>query len=141
MPLNKEDVQQIVRAINEKSSEKDRLFYETYIKGLESAKNGIKNTDESIRLMQLDNVKVKADVENIKRNVDELLKIVRDGNGKKSILARLSEVENFKEDMEKREEKEKSVNDAHIKGQWGLKIALLTGFLSLLATALQHFIK
>ena len=141
LQLNKEDVQQIVRAINEKSSDKDRLFYETYIQGLESAKKGIQNTDESIRLMQLDNVKVKSDVENIHKNVDELLKLVRDGNGKKSIIARLSDLEAYKEAEEKQELKEKSVNEEHIKGQWGLKIAILTGFLSLLATILQHFFK
>jgi len=91
--------------------------------------------------MQLDQVKVKADVENIHKNVDELLKVVRDGNGKPSLLARISELESYKEGLEKKEEKEKSISAEHTKGKWAIRAAIATGILSILGTLFQHFFK
>lgn len=102
------------------------------IHGLDEAKNSMEKMREQIQSFELESAVLGEKFKSISNNVENLMKIIKEGNGKESLLDRVSILENKYESIDKYLDNNKEANLENIKGKWQIRIALMTGSLGLL---------
>lgn len=123
------------------TSPMNKFFVDTIIKGLEESKRGIDNIQKSIHANDLKIVEMDGKLKKlpeIEESVKEIKKIVKDGNGTKSIVERLSIIETQVADINKYVESNKTAKTEDVKAKQQFRISLLTSGLALLGVILSQ---
>lgn len=110
-------------------------------KGLEETKKLVQSLQTEVHAAAITQTHLKVSVDNMQSTLESLNKIIREGNGEKSLIARIMTLENFKKEAEKQLEEErsrkKSTEIEDKKGKWQLKTAVLTGSVSVIIAILS----
>jgi chromosome segregation ATPase len=134
--------------MNDSSPPMSKIFVQTLIRGLEEAKDSMNSMQKQIHRIDVSLTELKTQSKNTGAEVSQLVKIIRDGNGKASIIERVGNIENQIENkiknldigqiQSKISELDKYINDSEakkiekIKGGWQVKVALITGSLGMI---------
>ena len=126
------------------TSPMNKFFVETIIKGLEESKRGIDNIQKSIHANDLKIVEIDGKLKKVgemEDSVKEIKKIVKDGNGTKSVLARLDSIETQIGDINKYIEANKTAKSEDIKSRQQFRISLLTSGIALFGVILSQVLQ
>lgn len=137
--INEFQLQELLKTLNDKMT--DKVIVDTMVRGLEESRKGIAAVQEQIQMVQLEQAKKTAELENLNRNMNELLRIVRDGNGKPSLVQRIIELESHKKVVEEHIGEDKSSKTENKRVGWQIKVAMFSGLIGILGGLLQFFLK
>jgi len=123
----------------------NKIVVQTLIKGLEEAKNSMQNMQKQIHSMEITLTELKSQNDNMSDDVHQMVKIIRDGNGKEPLIDRVTKLENKAEGFSKHIEEGKQAKVEDVKGSWLVKVAILTGSIGMIGgivnTILTLFVK
>lgn len=111
-----------------------KIVVSTMIRGLEEAKTSMQNMQKEIHTMELSISEIKGVLKSSTADVNALLKIIRDGNGKEPLIDRVAKIENNISSINEFISEQKEVTKEKTKGLWQVKVALATGILGLIGT-------
>ena len=122
----------------ESNAPMNKYVVEQMIKGLEESRTAISALKDQVSQLAVNigvNNQKLADMEkDMGKDVRSLLKIIRDGNGQKSLLDRVSEVETKQKFIEDVIGKQESNKKEIVQGKWQLRIAFIAGSFGLLTS-------
>jgi hypothetical protein len=118
-----------------------KIVLENIIDGLESSREAINETQKQVNSMDKTLALVKQSQDEMNKTMEQLLKIIRDGNGKASLMDRVNCLENTQKLTENFISDQKAVKTVKTQGTWQLRIALLTGSLSLVGVLITAVAK
>lgn len=121
-----------------------KLLADQLARGLEETKKLVQSLQTEVHASAITQTHLKVSVDNMQSTLESLNKIIREGNGEKSLIARIMTLENFKKEAEKHMDEErnrkKSAEIEDKKGKWQMKTAMLTGSISVLIAVLSAVI-
>lgn len=116
----------------------NKYVIEQMIKGLEESRAAISALKDQVSVLSVNigvNNQKLADLEkDMGKDVRCLLKIIRDGNGQKPLLYRMSEAENKQKVIEDVIGKQEANKKEILQGKWQLRIAFIAGSFGLLTS-------
>jgi len=119
----------------------NRLVIKNIIDGLESSKDAISEFQKQLSVIDKTLALQCLSHDEMKKSVDHLIKIIRDGNGKASLLDRVSALENEQKATQSYIQENKTIKKEASQGIWQTKTAMVSGILALagvLITALAN---
>jgi hypothetical protein len=136
------------------SRDASRILAEQFARGLETTSGLLQRLQTEVNSSAVTLEGLKKEVSAMRSDVDSLSKIIRDGNGERSLVARLMIIEKNAEsfqawiDEQKRDKDEAKKSQEEIiqvnnKGKWQLKIALISSglaFVGTLVSAILNFL-
>jgi len=118
----------------------DQLLMQTIIKGIEEAKVGI----DSIQRHQFKSDIAVNDISNkvevLKEKVEELNVVVRKGNGEKSVVNKIKDIEDVVGKLKKYLDAAEQADKEKLRGSFMIKVALITGVGGLLSSAIAAIV-
>ena len=124
--------------MTESNAPMNKYVVEQMIKGLEESRAAISALKDQVGQLAVNigvNNQKLADMEkDMGEDVRSLLKIIRDGNGQKPLLDRVSEVETKQKFIEDVIGKQESNKKEIVQGKWQLRIAFIAGSFGLLTS-------
>lgn len=125
------------------SKNKDPLI-DVIIKDLESTSSRVNELIKEIQEADVNFVEVKTELRILIENFKELSAVIRDGDGKFSLLTRVALVEQGLKDLEKwiddYEEDTTLKESTAENGKWQMRAAILTGILALITSVVTLII-
>lgn len=116
----------------------NKYVIEQMIKGLEESRAAISALKDQVSALSVNigvnNQKLSDLEKDMGKDVRSLLKIIRDGNGQKPLLDRMSEAENKQKIIEDVIGKQESNKKEILQGKWQLRIAFIAGSFGLLTS-------
>lgn len=116
----------------------NKYVIEQMIKGLEESRTAISALKDQVSALSVNigvnNQKLSDLEKDMGKDVRSLLKIIRDGNGQKPLLDRMSEAENKQKIIEDVIGKQESNKKEILQGKWQLRIAFIAGSFGLLTS-------
>lgn len=116
----------------------NKYVIEQMIKGLEESRAAISALKDQVSVLSVNigvnNQKLSDLEKDMGKDVRSLLKIIRDGNGQKPLLDRMSEAENKQKIIEDVIGKQESNKKEILQGKWQLRIAFIAGSFGLLTS-------
>lgn len=116
----------------------NKYVIEQMIKGLEESRTAISALKDQVSVLSVNigvnNQKLSDLEKDMGKDVRSLLKIIRDGNGQKPLLDRMSEAENKQKIIEDVIGKQESNKKEILQGKWQLRIAFIAGSFGLLTS-------
>jgi hypothetical protein len=119
----------------------NKLVIKNIIDGLESSKDAISEVQKQLTVLDKTLALQCLSHDEMKKSVDHLIKIIRDGNGKASLLDRVNTLENEQKTTLAYIQENKSIKKEASQGIWQTKTAMISGVLALagvLITALVN---
>jgi hypothetical protein len=120
------------------SRDASRILAEQFAKGLETTSTLLHGLQTEVHASAVTLAGLKIEVSGMKTEVDGLSRIIRDGNGERSVVARLlmlekniESINGFIAEMKKEEQESDKIERS---GKWELRIALAAGMLGLIGT-------
>ena len=118
-----------------------KYLVEQVSEGLKDIKVIVNNLQIQHQSLAIDVGSTKTDIDNLHDTVGELNKIIREGNGRESVLTRLALIEKSQEEIKKvldRSDSNKKQNDTNT---WQFKTAVATGILALITAIASAYIQ
>lgn len=120
---------------------------EEFIKDLEATSEQVQKLLETVRNSELDFTAIKTELRILCENVKDISSILRDGDGKLSLITRVMLLEqkigNIERDIERKDSHSKTAQQslaeivvADKTGKWQMRTALATGIIGLLASVI-----
>lgn len=110
-----------------------KIVVQTLIRGLEESKNTMQTMQTRIHSMEITLTELKSHSENISEDVSQMVKIIRDGNGKEPLIERVQKLETKADAFDKHLDEKRVTQMEHSKGSWQLKVAIATGTLGMIS--------
>ncbi len=123
------------------SRDASKILAEQFTRGLETTSTLLHSLQTDVHSSAVTLEGLKTEVSGMRAEVDSLSKILRDGNGERSVMARLLMLENNIDKVESWMNSDKKEKEIDEKGKWQLKIALTTGTLAFIATIASAILK
>lgn len=121
------------------------ILAEQFAKGLETTSNLLHSLQSEVHASAITLTDLKGEVRNAKTEVESLSKIIRDGNGERSLVARILMLEKNVEGINSWISEQKKVKqegeNIERSGKWELKIALVVGSLGLISSIVTFLLK
>jgi prophage DNA circulation protein len=111
-----------------------KIVVQTIIKGLEESKKATEGVQGKVHSIEITVNTIDGKVETMEESVKQLLKIIRDGNGQKPLLTRVTEVENNQKAFQGFIEEQKNIKKAETAGKWQMRVAIISSSFAMLAT-------
>ena len=118
-----------------------KIVIQTIIKGLEESKESIQNLQAQVHSIEIAVTQMKTEGKISQETLQQLVKLIRDGNGKASLIDRINSLENQTTDIKRYIDDTKAAKSENVKGGWQLKIAIITGVLGMLGGLITTIIK
>jgi hypothetical protein len=128
-------------ALNESLSPK---LIDTIIRGLDEARSSNQSLQKQVQALELSVSELKGDMRGVCKDVNQLVMIIRDGNGKEPLVTRMVKVEDKASEFDKYVLDNQIAKTENVKGKWALKIAVIGGIfgaLTPIGLALFEFLK
>ena len=119
----------------------NKLVLETIIDGLESSKQALTETQKQVNSMDKALTLFGSRQEGMQKNVEQLLKIIRDGNGKASLMDRVSNLETCQKINDTFITEQKTAKKEKTQESWKLWIAMITGSFGLIGVVITAVAK
>lgn len=126
--------------MNNSTAPMNKIIVQTIVKSLEEIKNDNDIIRGKIHGMEIKLTSINGKQENLSEDVNQLLKIIRDGNGQEPLLNRVNKIENSQKNIENFFSEQKSEKKQSAQGAWQAKTALITGTLSLVGVIITGII-
>ena len=110
-----------------------KIVVQTIIKGLEEAKNATEGIRNKVHSIEITINTIDGKFANMEDDVKQLLKVIRDGNGERPLLNRVTDVENEQKSIKEFIKEQKEKKNEEIKGHWQARVAIITGSLGFIA--------
>lgn len=124
--------------MTESNAPMNKYVVEQMIKGLEESRAAISALKDQVGELAVNigvnNQKLTDMDKDMGKDVRSLLKIIRDGNGQKPLLDRMSDVENKQKFIEDVIGKQEANKKETAQGKWQLRIAFIAGSFGLLTS-------
>lgn len=120
--------------MNDSNPPMSKIVVQTIIKGLEESKKATEGVQGKVHSIEITVNTIDGKVETMEENVKQLLKIIRDGNGQKPLLTRVTEVENNQKAFQGFIEDQKNTKKAETAGKWQMRVAIISSSFAMLAT-------
>lgn len=125
---------------------------EEFIKDLEATSEQVQKLLETVRSSELDFAAIKTELRILCENVKDISSLLRDGDGKVSLVTRIvlleQKLHNLERDMERKDSHSKTAQQslaeivvADKTGKWQMRTALATGIIGLLASVLTLIVQ
>jgi hypothetical protein len=127
--------------LNESLSPK---LIDTIIRGLDEARSSNQSLQKQVQALELSVSELKGDMRGVCKDVNQLVMIIRDGNGKEPLVTRMVKVEDKAAEFDKYVMDNQVAKSENIKGKWALKIAVIGGLFGTLGSivlAILQFLK
>lgn len=123
----------------------NKLMLDTIIRGLEQANQSMKELQQKVHANDLTLTQLEGDVFSIKKDVNELVTIIRGNNSKDTIVNRVAALEHEQKTMLDFMEEAKNIKKEEVTEKWKFKALIATGIIStvgsLIALAGQFLMK
>jgi len=111
-----------------------KFVLDQVVKSLEDIKTITHNLQIQQQSCNIDISNVKLDISNLHEKTSDIDKIIKEGNGKESILTRLALIEKSLEELKDKLSKTDAEKKEITHGKWQVIVALITGSISLITT-------
>lgn len=125
---------------------------EEFIKDLEATSEQVQKLLETVRNSELDFAAIKTELRILCENVKDISSLLRDGDGKVSLVTRVvlleQKIYNLERDIDRKDSHNKTAQQsladivvADKTGKWQMRTALATGIIGLLASAITIIVQ
>ena len=126
-------------------SKSDAHTIDEFFRELEATSEQVEKLLNEVRDSEVDFAAIKTELRILCENVKDLSSILRDGDGKVSLLTKIALIEHKLAEVEKSVEKDhkkiEEQNTADKTGRWQMRVALITGTVGLLTAAVNIIIQ
>ena len=127
--------------MSESTPPMSKIVIQTMIKGLEESKKSIEGIRGNVHNIDVSMSTISTKTDTMEGNVQQLLKLVRDGNGQKSLISRVTDIENEQKSIQSFIDEQKNSKKTETAGKWQLKVAVVMGSLALIGTIASAIIE
>ena len=112
----------------------NKVFTDTVIRGLEEANTSIKNLQTKSHANDVTLASVNAELASIRRDVNELVTIIRGNNAKETLVNRVMTLENDQKSIQQYIDGHKKTVIEHSQSKWQFKTAVATAVIAFIGT-------
>lgn len=115
----------------------NKVFTDTVIRGLEEANTSIKNLQAKSHANDVTLASVNAELASIRRDVNELVTIIRGNNAKETLVNRVMTLENQQKLAQDYIDGQKKIVVEHGQSKWQFKTAVATAAIAFIGTVVS----
>jgi hypothetical protein len=121
-----------------------KILAEHLARGLEETKRIVQNLQTEVHAAAITQAGLKSEVQSMHSTLESLNKIIRDGNGERSVIHKLLLLENdnkkFEKYIEDQNKIKKDNETENTRGKWQMRASMLAGSVSLIVAIIAAIV-